>query len=281
MGRAEGSGDGDGGGGASDDALAATLASDDAVPGAAALATTIASDDAAVETPASGLAATVAASASSAPVTPAVEVTPMAPGRYLRTEADAEIGRGAIGRVVRYLDVHLGREVAIKELLGDEERVGGSRPSAASRSAAVRFLREARVTGQLEHPAIVPVYELGQRADGTLYYVMREVRGRTLGAALRGARDLAERVRHLDAFLAACQGVAYAHSRGVGPPRSEAGQRHARRVRRDRRPRLGPREGPRAGRPDGFDTSNGRSTGSAAPSSVGPSTARSWARPPT
>ncbi len=128
--------------------------------------------------------------------------------RYAFADGDrdlAEIGRGGIGRVLLAFDRHLRREVAIKELksahLGEAQQV--------------RFLREARVTGQLEHPGVVPVYELGHRSDGTLYYAMRLVRGRTLKDALRDCGTLEERLRHLPHFVQLCQTIAYAHSRGV------------------------------------------------------------------
>ena len=75
---------------------------------------------------------------------------------------------GGIGRIWLARDRHLDRDVAIKELL--PENVGHAKTVA-------RFLREARLTGQLEHPGIVPVYELGTRAD-TPFYAMRFVRRR-------------------------------------------------------------------------------------------------------
>ncbi len=78
-----------------------------------------------------------------------------------------------------------------------------------------RFLREARVTGQLEHPSIVPVYEIGAKEDGTPYYTMRLVRGETLSSAIRAAKNLHERLRLLPHFRDLCHAVAYAHSRGV------------------------------------------------------------------
>jgi WD40 repeat protein len=134
-----------------------------------------------------------------------------APGRYSYLSPDgergAEIGRGGIGRVLLAMDQHLGREVAIKELLQDESGVDAE--------LMTRFLAEARITGQLEHPNIVPVYELGRRADGRLYYTMRMVRGETLSAALERARSLPERLVLLSHFAGLCHAIAYAHSRGV------------------------------------------------------------------
>jgi len=135
-------------------------------------------------------------------------------GRYVYLSPDgergAELGRGGIGRVLLAMDEHVGREVAIKELLEDAPGEGTSDPELRT-----RFLAEARITGQLEHPNIVPVYELGRRADGRLYYTMRIVRGETLSAVLARARTLAERLALLNHFTGLCHAIAYAHSRGV------------------------------------------------------------------
>ena len=128
-------------------------------------------------------------------------ITAENPGRY---EVQGERGRGGIGRVLLALDQHLGREVAVKELLRGAEG-----------DAATRFLREARITGRLEHPGIVPVYELGRRADGSLYYTMKLVRGETLSDRLSAAAALPERLRLLPHFLDLCQAIAYAHDQGV------------------------------------------------------------------
>ncbi|MBL8916624.1 MAG: protein kinase [Archangium sp.] len=121
-----------------------------------------------------------------------------------------ELGRGGIGRVLLMGDTHLGRDVAMKVLLAR-----GTKAPEEQRGIELRFVREARVTGQLEHPAIVPVYELGRRPDGNLYYVMRRVSGRTLDAALEEAADLQARLAFMPHVLAACQAIAYAHSRHV------------------------------------------------------------------
>jgi serine/threonine-protein kinase len=119
---------------------------------------------------------------------------------------------GGIGRVWLARDERLRREVALKELLPEQG------PSAAARQ---RFLLEARITGQLEHPGVVPVYELG---DGPApYYTMRFVHGRTLDQAAQAyhAKRAKGRARPLDlhkllrAFVSVCQTVAYAHARGV------------------------------------------------------------------
>jgi hypothetical protein len=119
----------------------------------------------------------------------------------------ALLGRGGMGRVLDVRDLHLGRRVAMKELPD---------PSPAVRGPDLgRFLREARVTARLEHPSIVAVYELGRRDDGTWFYTMRKVRGRTLSEAIRTAPRLDSRLELLGHFVHACQALAYAHSRGV------------------------------------------------------------------
>jgi eukaryotic-like serine/threonine-protein kinase len=85
-----------------------------------------------------------------------------------------------------------------------------------------RFVAEAQITGQLQHPNIVPVHEMGLSGDGQPYFVMKKVEGRSLGeviAALRtgDASTAAEWGRHrlLVAFIQICNAVAYAHDRGV------------------------------------------------------------------
>ena len=152
----------------------------------------------------------------------ATTVTSEQTGRYVPRGGSAEaaeIGRGGLGRVWIASDEHLGREVAIKELLADGSgssvgRLGTGKATGTS-GLVMRFLREARVTGQLEHPNIVPVHEVGRRADGAYYYAMRLVRGRTLDDALKGCRSLDERLKLLHHFVDLCNAVAYAHSRGV------------------------------------------------------------------
>ncbi len=137
------------------------------------------------------------------------------PGRYsIKSEHD----RGGIGRVMIAFDEHLGREVALKELLPERSPGGtpsGESPMYRTAEATARFLREARITGQLEHPGIVPVYELGRRTDRTLYYTMKLVRGDTLTERLRRCHTLSERLLLLPHFLDLCQAMAYAHFRGV------------------------------------------------------------------
>jgi Tfp pilus assembly protein PilF/tRNA A-37 threonylcarbamoyl transferase component Bud32 len=116
---------------------------------------------------------------------------------------------GGLGMVSVARDAELGREVALKELQAS------CAEDAASRD---RFVREAEITGGLEHPGVVPVYGLGRHSDGRPYYAMRFVRGETLQEALGKlhAGKAGYTLRGLmTRFVAICNAVAYAHSRGV------------------------------------------------------------------
>lgn len=134
------------------------------------------------------------------------------PGRY---EQIGEHSRGGMGRILLVHDQSIGRDVALKELLPSDEEAPGSTPERHSGAAVARFLREARLTGQLEHPGIVPVYEVGQRAGGALYYTMKLVRGKTLRGVLEETDSLDQRMKLLPHIVDLCQAMAYAHSRGV------------------------------------------------------------------
>jgi len=173
-----------------------------AAPRARAVADALATTLAPVEDPAT--ADTLAPAASAARTVRSSPPSAEQPGRYRRGR---ELGRGGMGRVVLAVDDQLGREVAIKEI-----RTGSG---GASVGEVIRFVREARVTGQLEHPGIVPVHELARSADGTFYYTMKRIRGQSLAAALRSARTVEDRVALLRHFRDVCEAVAYAHSRGV------------------------------------------------------------------
>ncbi|MCK9607156.1 MAG: serine/threonine protein kinase [Methylomonas sp.] len=126
------------------------------------------------------------------------------------------IDQGGMGRVNLAYDEIIGRRVAVKELLEEY-----SLDTPANIEIANTFIHEAKITGKLEHPGIVPIYELGRRKDGQPYYVMRYVKGETLEKSLRKCMQtasetaFAQRIRLLDIMIAACDTVAYAHSKGV------------------------------------------------------------------
>jgi serine/threonine-protein kinase len=132
--------------------------------------------------------------------------------RVLRPHA-----RGGLGEVFVASDEELQREVALKEIRASHADDPRSR---------ARFLLEARVTGGLEHPGVVPVYGLGTYPDGRPFYAMRFIKGDSFQFAIQqfhkaggtrhdsGERALALRGL-LGRFVAVCNAVAYAHSRGV------------------------------------------------------------------
>jgi serine/threonine-protein kinase len=125
-------------------------------------------------------------------------------GRYRLLE---EVGRGGMGVVHRGRDPHLGRELAVKVLREDHKD---------DPQAVRRFVGEARIAGQLQHPGVVPVYELGDFPDGRPFFTMKLVQGRTLAQLLAARRDPAEDLpRLVKTFEQVCQTVAYAHSKGV------------------------------------------------------------------
>jgi len=129
--------------------------------------------------------------------------------RYL---IGGELGRGGVGRVVKAFDRYLGRTIAMKvplywPTLEDE---------------VDKFIEEAQATGQLEHPNIVPIYDIGSLPGGEIYYTMKRVRNQSLrdviDALARGESDVTEEygnTRLLSIFLQVCQAMHYAHVRGV------------------------------------------------------------------
>jgi WD40 repeat protein/serine/threonine protein kinase len=132
------------------------------------------------------------------------EAGAVGPGRY---RIDGEIARGGMGAVLQARDPDLGREVAIK-VLRDDLR--------GNADLVRRFIEEAQIGGQLQHPGIVPVYELGTFPDLRPYFAMKLVKGRTLAALLdaRG-KPSDDHARFLGVFEQVAQTVAYAHARGV------------------------------------------------------------------
>jgi serine/threonine protein kinase len=129
----------------------------------------------------------------------------------VRFETRGRIGRGGMGEVVRVEDKEIGREVAVKYLLNQ-----------ADAGQKARFVEEARITGRLEHPNIVPVHDAGIDGEGRLFFSMKMVKGRSLAEILDGLRkDDPEAVkdltlaRLLEVLLGVGNALAYAHSKKV------------------------------------------------------------------
>jgi serine/threonine-protein kinase len=135
----------------------------------------------------------------------------LARGDSARYAVGALLGQGGMGEVLLATDEHIGREVAVK-------RIRATNPSPEELS---RFVREARVQGRLEHPAVVPVHDLGVDREGRPYFVMKRLSGTDMGELLKRLRagaepDEAGRQRLLlRAFVDVCLAVEFAHSRGV------------------------------------------------------------------
>jgi serine/threonine-protein kinase len=130
---------------------------------------------------------------------------PERPGPSGRLQLLGEIARGGMGAILKGRDTDLGRDVAVKVLL--ETHKGRT-------ELVQRFVEEAQIAGQLQHPGITPVYELGQFPDARPYFTMKLVKGKTLVALLAEAAP-SDQARFLKVFEQVCQTLAYAHARGV------------------------------------------------------------------
>ncbi|HSR50543.1 MAG TPA: protein kinase [Acidobacteriota bacterium] len=125
-------------------------------------------------------------------------------GRY---RLQGEIARGGVGVVLKGRDDDLGRDVAIKMLKSDFE---------VHPAMVQRFIEEAQIGGQLQHPGILPVFELGRTGKGRLFFSMKLLRGQTLAKLLAERQTLEEgRLKLLGVFEQVCQTMAYAHAKGV------------------------------------------------------------------
>jgi tetratricopeptide (TPR) repeat protein len=126
------------------------------------------------------------------------------PERY---QLVGEIARGGMGAVFKGRDTDLGRDIAVKILL--EGHAGRT-------ELLQRFVEEAQIGGQLQHPGVVPIYELGQAGDRRPYFTMKLVKGQTLAALLKQRANLQHDLpRFLGIFGQVCQTLAYAHAHGV------------------------------------------------------------------
>ena len=150
----------------------------------------------------------------------AAEATELVAGKY---ETVGKLGQGGGGQVLKVLDRDLRREVAMKMLLPQHREGAAGIPE----DVLLRFIKEAQATGQLEHPNIVPVHDLGVDGNGHIYFTLKYAQGDSLKDVIRGRRDDLmndERRRFRDLFsplqmvevlIGICQGVAYAHSKGI------------------------------------------------------------------
>jgi formylglycine-generating enzyme required for sulfatase activity/serine/threonine protein kinase len=135
--------------------------------------------------------------------------------RHTRYQTRGEVARGGMGLILRVWDEDLRRELAMKVVLGES---GTAKTTEIAPKTLGRFLEEAQVTGQLDHPGIVPVHELGLDEQGAVFFTMRLVKGRDLKEIF----ELVQRgdsewtlTRVLWVLLKVCDAMAYAHSKGV------------------------------------------------------------------
>jgi serine/threonine-protein kinase len=117
------------------------------------------------------------------------------------------LAQGGMGTIFQGRDLDLGRDLAVK-VIREEHR--------HDPEMVRRFVEEAQIGGQLQHPGIAPIHELGRLPDGRIFIAMKLVRGRTLAALLEARAGPEEnRSQLLSVFEQVCQAIAYAHSRGV------------------------------------------------------------------
>ena len=123
-----------------------------------------------------------------------------------RFQYAGELGAGSQGIVFRVLDRDCRREVALKSL----------RATGVDGGDISRFVHEAQITAQLEHPGVVPVHDFGMLPDGTVFYTMKRVEGRSLAEWLEDRRGRPEhRFDVLSVFVRICETVSFAHVKGV------------------------------------------------------------------
>ncbi len=135
-----------------------------------------------------------------------------------RYQLRGEIARGGMGAILEVFDEDLRRRLAMKVILDREGGAAGADSRSVNPALLARFLEEAQVTGQLDHPGIVPVHELGIDENGQVYFTMRLVHGRNLelifDLALRGSEGWTL-TRAVGVLQKVCEAMAYAHSKGV------------------------------------------------------------------
>ncbi|MEZ6117899.1 MAG: serine/threonine-protein kinase [Pirellulaceae bacterium] len=137
---------------------------------------------------------------------PEADDRPLA-GRHGHFEIFDEVGRGGMGVVYAGHDTVLDRPVVVK-ILGSQ--------ASTHRDAVERFVKEAKIGGNLLHPGVVPIFELSQTNDGRPFFVMRRIEGQSLDKLLSQRTSSHDnRTKLLNVFLQVCQTVAYAHSKQI------------------------------------------------------------------
>ena len=131
------------------------------------------------------------------------------PRPHLGFTPQKQLGKGGFGEVLQVKDPLCGRTMALKVIRGNK---------ASNMRARQRFQREISITANLEHPNIMPVYESGFLQDGSLFYVMKELKGGTFKELLAQSKESREKVslrELLDVFYKVCDAMEYAHSQGI------------------------------------------------------------------
>ncbi len=163
--------------------------------------------------PESSLSKTIRARAAQARLTrvsklqpPVRRIAEAEPGKEALEESDFALigllGEGSMGMVFSARQESLDREIAIKMIQSE---------AATDSEARSKFLAEAMVTGELEHPNMVPIHDFGGTPEGTLFYAMKQVRGTSWDNVIR-EKSLED---NLAVFLSVCDAVAFAHDKGV------------------------------------------------------------------
>ncbi len=139
-----------------------------------------------------------------------------------RYQVRGELAQGGMGSILKVFDQDLRRSLAMKVMLGDRSTGAGggtAGPAAtADRRLLARFLEEAQITGQLDHPGIVPVHEVGLDSDGRVYFTMKLVKGRDLKHVFElvfREQEGWNQTRALGVLLKVCEALGYAHAKGV------------------------------------------------------------------
>ncbi len=124
-------------------------------------------------------------------------------GRYPIT---GQLGEGGMGQILQIRDEEVGREMAAKVIKSQDDPL-----------AVAALLREAKITGQLEHPNIVPLHELGMTDEGRIYFTMKRIEGADLAQLLDPGveQEGPTLFEYLQIFVKICDAISFAHSRDV------------------------------------------------------------------